>query len=275
MKATGQLHKMSVKQADPIEYSLMLDQEVIRLNDYLGQPIAIQFLGQIHCIQCGRQTKKSFQQGYCYPCMKKINECNNCIIHPERCLVESSGGCKEDDWAHAHCHQPQVVYLANSSGLKVGITRTSNQLTRWIDQGAVQALPIFQTKNRYQCGLLEVALKQYVADKTNWRNMLKGLVAPVDLQYSRERLLDQASDDLVGILEKYASDIKMLEGQSEVVFHYPVLSYPEKIKTHNLDKTPEISGILQGIKGQYLILDTGVFNVRKFGGYVVNFSGVT
>ena len=48
---------------------------------------------------------------------------------------------------------------------------------------------------------------------------------------------------------------------------YPVEQYPEKVKSHNLDKTPVIRGKLQGIKGQYLILDTGVINIRKYSGY--------
>lgn len=269
MKVIGQLRKMTVLHADPVQYTLSVADQSINLNQCLGKPIALRVTGDIHCIQCGRKTKKSFQQGYCYPCMQRINECNNCLIHPERCLVESNGGCPENDWAHAHCHQPQIVYLANSSGLKVGITRTCNQPTRWIDQGAIQALPIFQTKNRYQCGLLEVVLKQYVSDKTNWRNMLKGAVVAQNLVEARDKLFDVAASELAQVQEKYANEIKVLDQAKVIDFNYPVLSFPEKIKTHNLDKTPQISGVLEGIKGQYLLLDTGVFNVRKFGGYGV------
>src|SRR3990167_4342770 len=156
---------MSVLHTQPIQYQLILDNEKIALNNFLNQKISIEFLGEIHCIQCGRKTKQSFQQGFCFPCMQKINECNNCMIHPERCLVEA-GHCDPNDWAHQQCHQPHVVYLANSSGLKVGITREKNMLSRWIDQGAAQALPIIKTHNRYQAGLVEVMFKKLVADKT-------------------------------------------------------------------------------------------------------------
>ena len=166
------LKKMTVAQEQSVKYFLSNQKQKILLNDFLNTEITIQFLNHIQCIQCSRVIQKTFQQGYCFPCMQKINECNNCMIHPERCLVET-GQCSHDDRAHQQCYQPHVVYLANSSGLKVGITRTSNMPSRWIDQGAVQALPIFQTENRYQAGIVEVALKKYVADKTNWRVMLR------------------------------------------------------------------------------------------------------
>ena len=54
--------------------------------------------------------------------------------------------------------------------------------------------------------------------------------------------------------------------------HFPVDSYPVKIKSFNFDKNPEVSGVLHGIKGQYLLLDIGVINIRKFTGYEVAFS---
>lgn len=267
---TSELHlrKMQVQYGDAIRYFLALNNEKICLNDYLNQTISLNFLGEICCIQCGRKTNKSFQQGYCFPCMRRINECNNCMIHPERCLVEQ-GNCPQDDWAHQQCHQPHVVYLANASGLKVGITRTINQPSRWIDQGARQALPIFQTSNRYQAGLIEVVFKKYVADKTNWRAMLKNDVVLMDLALAKKDLLSQAAEDLAPILEKYSDAITGIESAEVRTFDYPVLQYPEKIQALSFDKTPEISGILQGIKGQYLILNTGVLNIRKFGGYLI------
>lgn len=266
----GHLKKMSVVHDNPIGYQLLLDDHKINLNNLLNQKITLEFLGDIHCIQCGRKTKQSFQQGYCFPCMQKINECNNCMIHPERCLVES-GKCDPNDWAHQHCHQPQIVYLANSSGLKVGITQIRNNPSRWIDQGAAQALPIFQTSNRYQAGLLEVALKKYVADKTNWRAMLKEKVMPIDLMAEKKRLLSEAEKDISMILEKYPEEIMTLDNKSVLEFHYPVSEYLQKINALSFDKTAKIEGVLLGIKGQYLILNTGVLNVRKFGGYWVRF----
>ena len=263
------LHKMRVKHEQPIQYFLTNhNDEKLCMNDFLNQKITLSFLNQIFCIQCGRKTNKSFQQGHCFPCMRKINECNNCMIHPEKCLVELHG-CPHDDWAHTQCHAPHVVYFSNASGLKVGITRTTNQPSRWIDQGAIQALPFLQTSNRYQCGLVEVALKKYVADKTNWRAMLKNTVTPLDLEDAKKTLLSQAEADLAPIFEKYQDAVSLLDQACVETFDYPVLQYPTKVSSFSFDKTPEISGVLLGIKGQYLILDTGVLNIRKFGGYLV------
>ncbi len=267
----GYLHKMLVSHETPIQYELTLDNHKIILNNFLNKKISLEFLNEIHCIQCDRKTKQSFQQGYCFPCMQKINDCNNCLIHPEKCLVET-GNCDPAHWAHQQCHQEHVVYLANSSGLKVGITRTKNMPSRWIDQGAAQALPIFKTHNRYQAGLIEVALKQYVADKTNWRVMLRESVAPVDLLAEKKLLLSQAEKNLALILKKYSDEITLLDEKNVLTFQYPVLEYPAKINALSFDKTPKIEGVLLGIKGQYLMLNTGVLNVRKFGGYHVRFS---
>ncbi|HLB56448.1 MAG TPA: DUF2797 domain-containing protein [Coxiellaceae bacterium] len=265
---SGYLQKMSVTHAQPIQYELILDNQKINLNNFLNKKISLEFLNEIHCIQCNRKIKKTFQQGYCFPCMQKINECNNCMLHPEKCLVET-GKCDPNNWAHQQCHQSHFVYLANSSGLKVGVTRTKNNPTRWIDQGAAQALPIFQTVNRYQAGLIEVALKDFVADKTNWRLMLTKNIPHIDLITEKKRLLSEAQKNLSPILKKYSDEIILLEEKNVFTFEYPVLQYPTKINSLSFDKTPAITGILQGIKGQYLIFDAGVLNIRKFGGYFI------
>lgn len=263
MKSTIILNKMITHYAKPVDYQL----QGLNFKEYMGQRITIRYLNKINCIQCGRVTQQSFQQGYCYSCMLRLQECNMCLLHPERCLVEK-GTCPENDWAHAQCHSPQIVYLANSSGLKVGITRDKNIPMRWIDQGAIQALPIMSASNRYQCGLIEVALKQFVADKTNWRAMLKNEVCLLDLRHERDILLEQAAAQIAEIMQRYPQQIKILDEKPVEIF-YPVATYPQKITSLSLDKTPEVSGILQGLKGQYLILDSGVINIRKFGGYNV------
>jgi len=191
------------------------------------------------------------------------------MIHPERCLVET-GKCDPTDWAHEHCHQKHIVYLANTSGLKVGITRTKNNPSRWIDQGAIQALPIFETQNRYQAGIVEVAFKKFMEDKTNWRKMLRETAAPIDLFAARDENLSQSKHALQSILEKYTDVITEIHDNSVLKFSYPIQKYPEKLITLSFDQTPTISGVLQGIKGQYLLLACGVLNIRKFGGYEVN-----
>ena len=266
LSVEGQLRKMSAKQAKPVEYFLQFKDEKYALDQLIGQRVMMRFLGEIFCVQCGRKTKKSFQQGYCFPCMQKINECGNCILFPERCRVEHEGGCPENDWAHAHCHADQVVYLSNTSGLKVGVTRSTQIPTRWIDQGAMQAIKLFSTQNRYQAGIIEVALKSFVADKTNWRTMLKQDSQNVDMVKAKESLLRQAEQVLKPILDQYKTAIKLLDDEVTDIL-YPVAEYPTKITSHSFDKAEHVEGELLAVKGQYLIFDTGVLNLRKFSGY--------
>ena len=272
MSSHGVLRKMSSIHSDAVAYSLTMAEALLDLNACIGRKVRLEHTGKIWCVQCGRKTSKSFQQGHCYVCMKKIYECNNCILHPEKCLVEE-GGCPEDDWAHQQCNRPHVVYLANSSALKVGITRTSQVPTRWIDQGAMQALPFLQTSNRYQAGMIEVLFKPHVSDRTNWRTMLKQDAAPIDLTAERDRLLVLVKEELDAFIDRYpVGTIVMMNDQSLLNIRFPVSQYPSKVVSLSLDKTPVVEGVLQGIKGQYWIMDTGVFNVRKFSGYEVNFS---
>ena len=267
----GNLRKMKGVLKNPIEYQFIIGEHEILLNALLGKKIKMHFTGLIHCIHCGRKTNKSFQQGYCFPCLRRLNECNLCTIHPERCRVEE-GACDANDWAHAHCTQKHIVYLANTSAIKVGITRETQQPTRWIDQGAKQALPIFQVSNRFQAGIIEVAIKKYVSDRTNWRQMLKQDADDVDLKSARDQLLEQAKEGIKKIVAQYQTDeIKKITDADIIEFSYPILEYPEKISSLSLDKTPEVEGVLRGIKGQYLILECGVINIRKFGGYEVAF----
>jgi len=267
-KITGNLRKMKVELRSPVDYQLVIGETLVPLNPSLNKKIRISYSGNIHCIHCGRKTSKSFQQGFCYPCMQRLNECGNCAIFPERCRVEE-GTCPEDDWAHAQCAAGQIVYLANSSGLKVGITRELHVPTRWIDQGAIQALPIFTASNRYRAGLMEVALKAYVSDRTNWRTMLKNEVVSLDMIVERDQLLQEAESSVKKVLADSAGRISHAQDVEPIVIDYPALEYPTKVTSLSLDKTPDIEGILLGIKGQYLILDIGVLNIRKFGGYEI------
>lgn len=267
----GTLYKMRTESLTPVRYQLSISDDHIHLNDLLGRHLHLSHTGSIFCIQCGRQTKKSFQQGYCFPCYRRLNECNLCMIHPERCRHDETL-CKPDDWVHASCMLPHVVYLANSSGLKVGITRQSQVPTRWMDQGAVQAIPIFSTQNRFQAGTLEVAFKKFVADKTNWRTMLSQQIPKIDLMAERERLLQLAAAAIEKVLSQFPEgEIQLLNSEPVHDFHYPVIEYPQKIRTFNLDNTATVSGHLVGIKGQYLIFDQGVINIRKYGGYEITF----
>jgi len=263
----GAIKKMKTALAKPVQYQLPIGDQFIDLNPLIGSEIQLSFVGQINCIHCGRSTKKSFQQGYCFPCYRELGACHYCMIHPERCL-HGEGSCNPDHWVHANCMTSQIVYLANSSGLKVGVTRETQIPTRWIDQGAVQALPIFRASNRYQAGVLEVALKAFVADKTQWRVMLKNQQQEIDLTEKAEQLLVEAKNEIHTVITQFKEDdITSVDDSNVIQIDYPVLQYPQTIQSFNFDKEDQVRGILEGIKGQYLLFDTGVINMRKFGGY--------
>lgn len=269
----GQIKKMCATLGSPVEYTLPVNNELVGLNQYLGQHIKLSYLGNIQCSHCGKRTKKSYSQGFCYVCMTKLAQCDLCIMKPETCHYHL-GTCREPEWGESHCFQDHYVYLANSSGLKVGITRHTQVPTRWIDQGATQALPVFKVKTRLQSGEIEMALKKYVADKTDWRKMLKGQSEAKDLLFERDRLLQEAQLEINQVIA--ANDdgqIQLLSDAKVVEIDYPVLEYPVKVSSLNFDKTPVIEGRLLGIKGQYLILDVGVLNIRKFTSYNIQFDG--
>ncbi len=271
--ASGHLKKMHTDHAQPVSYSLPIGESVVPMNALLGSKIRIEYEGVINCHHCGRKSKKSFNQGYCYPCFQSLAQCDSCIMSPEKCHYDA-GTCREPEWGDTHCMTDHIVYLANSSGIKVGITRLNQVPTRWMDQGAIQALPIFRVATRKLSGLVETLFKEQVADKTNWRKMLKGEVEYLHLPTVRDELLDNAWNDVVSLQKAHGiQSIQVIDDGDEYEFEYPVEEFPTKVVTHNLDKQPIVEGRLVGIKGQYLILDTGVINVRKFGAYHVNLYG--
>ncbi|MEC9483506.1 MAG: DUF2797 domain-containing protein [Halomonas sp.] len=252
----------------PARYTLRAGEHRLDLNARLGQTLRLTHTGAIACTHCGRATRKSFGQGYCYPCFKRLAQCDTCIVKPETCHF-AQGTCREPAWGERHCFQPHVVYLANSSGLKVGITRKTQLPTRWLDQGAIQALPILEVATRQQSGFVEMLFKEQVADRTNWRAMLKGDIGLLDLRAERDRLLATLASGLDGLRERCGADSLTVLDAEPVTLDYPVLESPTKVVSHNLDKTPTVEGALMGLKGQYLMLDTGVINLRKYTGYEV------
>ena len=263
----GSVRKMRVQLDQPVSYVWQAGSEEVSVNSWLGKRLSIEFEGLINCVHCDRLTKKSFNQGYCYPCFQRLAQCDSCIVKPEKCHF-SAGTCREPEWGESHCNIDHVVYLANTSGVKVGITRGTQVPTRWIDQGATQARPIARVSTRYQSGLLEVLLAQHVADKTAWQTMLKGNGADVDLEAHQQELAKLCADGIAGLRDSHGVQaIQWLDASNTVAIDYPVLEWPVKVSSHNLDKTPRIEGTLLGIKGQYLMLDTGVINIRKYGGY--------
>lgn len=253
------LSKLQTTWDTPIQYRLNTQNKTIPLNTYLSKDIQIRYEGKIICIRCGRETKKSFFQGYCYPCFKRSPETAECIIHPERCRAHLGEG-KDPSWEKKHHNQEHIVYLARSSAIKVGVTRADQLPTRWIDQGATEGLIFAQTPNRYTAGVLEVALKQHITDKTAWQAMLKNTHCDASLADKKDALTQHIPSKMHHFITTDNKGITM---------SYPVISYPEKIKALNLDKTPFYEGRLLGIKGQYLLLEGGiVFNVRRHSGYL-------
>ena len=254
-----------------VQYTLVLGDQKLHLNPLIGQTIRLEHLGQINCSHCGRKTKKSYSQGHCFVCMQKLPQCDLCIMSPERCHFDA-GTCRDEAWGQAFCIQPHIVYLANSSGLKVGITRVNQMPTRWLDQGASQAMPIMQVATRKLSGQVETILKQYVADKTNWRKLLQSDAQHIDMTQAADALLNESEADLDVLLSELShQDYQWLDTPA-ISMRYPVLEYPSKIKSHNLDKEPVLEGKLMGIKGQYLIFDTAVINIRKYTSYLVQLS---
>ena len=236
------------------------DQEIL-LNQYIGQSINIEFKGDIYCINCDKKIKKTFMQGYCYPCFLQSPQTSECIFKPHLCKAHL-GESRDMEWSKKNCLTDTYVYLSLTSHLKVGVTRASHIPSRWIDQGAHYAIKFAKTPNRYLAGMIEVELSQHISDRTQWRKMIQG-------DYINMNLLDK-KNELSNLLSHKMQEY-ILNDDEITSLQYPGINKPEKIKSINLDKNPELKGKLTGIKGQYLILDNqNVINVRKYTGYTLN-----
>jgi hypothetical protein len=257
---SNNLHKLISELDTTVFYSLKNEEKSISINDLLGGKISLSFSGRINCIHCGRTTRKSYGQGFCFPCFQTVPEADITVLKPE--LDQSHIGIARDlEWAKRHNLIDHYVYLANTGDLKVGITRHTQIPTRWIDQGASQAIRIAKVPYRQLSGLIELELKKVFADKTNWRKMLT-------TKFNSEIDLLEAKTQAQSLLMPNFSDYLFEDHIWEI--NYPVLHYPKKVSSLNLDKTPYFSDVLIGIKGQYLIFQSGtVFNVRKHNGYYV------
>lgn len=259
MQYEGVLQKMPTEPGSPIQYYLIFENDYLNLNQILDQRIEIRFL-RFQCLSCG-EDRPIFRQGFCRSCFFEIPAAGDWIMHPELSTAHLGKEDRDLDYEKKVQLQPHIVYLANSSNVKVGVTRKSQIPTRWIDQGAHEAIEIVEVPNRYLAGITEVALKAHVSDKTNWRRMLTNTIADENLVSWRSRLKpyipEEAAPYFIGENE-------------ETHLEFPVLQYPKKVKSLTLDKTPVFEGLLKGVKGQYLIFEDGtVFNVRGSEGYYV------
>jgi len=260
MTYQGVLTKMETELAEPIQYYLVFESDYLNMNQLLNKTISIQFV-KYQCLNCGLD-KPIYRQGFCKSCFFDIPQAADWIMRPELSTAHLDKEDRDLEYEKKVQLQPHIVYLANSSNVKVGVTRKNQVPTRWIDQGAHEAIEIVEVPNRYLAGVTEVALKAYVGDKTNWRKMLKNDIEDENLIEWRERLKQHIPAE--------AKDY-YIENNSETHLNFPVSQYPEKPKSLNLIKAQNYSGKLVGIKGQYLIFeDQTVFNIRSNEGLVVD-----
>ena len=259
----GDLSKMKVQHTTPVRYWLAMNEGKVDMNQLLGQRIRIRFTGIIHCVSCGKVTKKAFGQGFCYSCFIKSPMNSECIIRPELCEGHLGKG-RDPAWEEENHNKPHTVYLAQTNGIKVGVTRDDQVPVRWIDQGAWKAIPIAHTPYRQIAGKIEVFLKNDIPDKTPWQKMLKNEIdnTSIDLQAVKTNLAQTLPSEL--------SPYMINEVQSIFEFTYPVLEYPKKINSLSPEKNPVIDGTLTGIRGQYLMLDyREVINLRSQSGFEI------
>jgi len=254
------LKKMITELNDEVHYYLDTENNFLNLNQLLNKELEISFEGY-QCLCCGKE-KKIFRQGFCYDCFYESAQVGDWIMKPELSTAHKGIEDRDLEYEKKVQLQPHVVYLALSSNVKVGVTRKTQVPTRWIDQGASKAIEIVEVPNRYLAGITEVALKNYVSDKTSWQKMLKDEISDADLIKEREKLKE--------FIPEEAQDYFLANNGKITEINYPVLAYPKKIKSLNLEKAHVYSGVLKGIKGQYLIFEDGtVFNVRNSEGYKV------
>ena len=258
----GTLTKMQTEHGTPIQYYLVFDSGFLHLNQLLGKELTIEFQGY-QCLNCGK-AKKIFRQGFCYDCFMSSPAVGDWIMKPELSTAHLDIEDRDLDYEKRVQLQPHVVNLALSREVKEGVTRKTQVPTRWIDQGAVQAISVVEVPNRYLAGITEVALKNHFADKTNWQKMLKNEYLNADLVAERNKVYDWLPQEV----KPYFSTVENI-----ISLDFPVVHYPSKVSSLNLDKSPQFSGKLMGIKGQYLLFEDGtVFNVRTYEGYVVKIS---
>ncbi len=260
--ASGNILKMKTELNTPVSYTLPIGDLFVEVNNLIGKKIKLKFTGKINCIETGQEISKSYGGGFSYKAFQKLPQCDICIVRPELCHFDN-GTCRDRDWGERHCMTPHVVYLSLTSSAKIGITREQNIPSRWVDQGAIQGLAILKVKDRLTSGLLEVEIAKTMKDKTNWRKMLKD---ECDLDIDLYQLREEVYQDFGGLIDEFDA-----EDLDEEIQHisYPLFDLPKKINSLSFDKLPEVVGTLLGIKGQYLILDQGVLNIRKHQGYFI------
>ncbi|MDF3819220.1 DUF2797 domain-containing protein [Leptospira sp. 96542] len=273
----GYIRMMSHKGINPVSYFWDYVEEnpekeykdkepkSVSINSLIGKKIKLYTNDEIRCIECGKKTKKSFNQGHCFVCFSKLAKNDLCILRPETCHFEK-GTCREPEWGKTHCFKKHIVYFANSSGLKVGITKENPVSNRWVDQGARFGFPLIEVESRKDAGTIEAYLAKFLPDKTSWQKMVSGDPNPINLEKEANKFLKHI--ETVPALTKDALAPKWKQVEKPIVteIQYPIQEYPKKIKSLKLNKETPINDLLVGIKGQYLLFESGVINIRSLGG---------
>ena len=260
---SGNIRKMRTALLEKVEYHLPLydslnENHLIPMNQFIGSTLKISFKGLINCVVTGRRINKTYGEGMCYDAWKNSPMAVESIIRPELSRIHEGIALRDEQWERKNHLQPHYVYLAKTGGIKVGVTRSTNLPFRWIDQGAVEGLVIAKTPYRQAAGLIEIALKNYISDKTNWRKMLTNDLVSDKLEDVREDLIKKIPEDLK----------RFVVHKQKLKINFPVKDYPLKVKSMKLDKIHVIEMKLMGIKGQYLIFDQGnVINLRSHSGF--------
>ncbi len=257
MRYSGPLSKMKTHLGEEVVYYLEIGDDFLMVNELIGRKVRISYLDQITCF-CGDLVQDVFRMNFCKNCFFTKPEAGDPILRPELSKAHLDIEDRDLAWEKKYQLQPHVVYLANSAGLKVGVTREGQMPTRWIDQGARQAILLAETDNRYQAGMIEVALKEHMSDKTPWQRMVKGEDVEVDLVEAKENAKQWVPEEFAHLISS-KDDLTTI--------HYPVQEYPTKAKSVNLQKHHFVEDVLTGIRGQYLLFSSGaVLNVRSHEG---------
>jgi hypothetical protein len=266
LRMSGFLRELKHKPGEVVQYQFVTEGQAQSMSEWLGRAITLKATGRKSCIHCGRMVKKLYQSGYCFPCVTTLAECDLCIVKPHECHFHQ-GTCRDEEFAKSHCMIPHYVYLAVSSGVKVGLTRKGRQFVRWVDQGASKAILLAELPTRKAAGELEVEIAKELPDKTDWRKMLRhtGVDDGVDLAVIKEQVVRRLPPEF----QPYV----LTDDNTVYEFTYPITPGVEvNVAALSLDKSSELSGVLLGVKGQYLMLDSGVFNVKKHAGYEIQLS---
>lgn len=274
MKLTGYLRMLDYDGLVPVEYYLFyaqyqLDKKKVvskeeyrsdfSLNSIIGKKVHFHIHDSIRCIECSKTTKKSYNQGFCYVCFTKLAKNDMCILKPTLCHFDK-GTCREPDWGKENCFKKHTVYLANTSGLKVGITKENPITNRWVDQGAKSAIPIIEVNSRKAAGEIEATFSKVISDKTSWTKMVFQEAEDIDLYSEKERLLKEV------LLPELEEPIKLIPNPKVTQIDYPISKYPSKKTSYKISEGPIIDTLI-GIKGQYLLFEKGAINIRAHSGY--------